>query len=599
MSAAADDTLRAPGPGWSYDILFQLGLWAWPVHACVIALTYLLLSELKPGVDMTLWLVAMTTVSLFQFALALAYLRRLPPPDRARLFGQIHLFLTGLAALGWGGGALALWQGTDTALVYYSLILGATALAAVGTQLTRPTNCLVSIWLSLALLSLAHALQGSRAGLAMAAMVLLFALALSVAAHLLERFLEQRVALIEQLGAQNQQLRVLAGDLSEAQAVRLRFLAQASHDIRQPIHAISLFVECLKGAPISGDDRSMLGQIERSVKGLALLCRSLLDLSALDVGRIRLVPADLRLQDIIDDVLRQAAETAREQDVRLRSVRSSLWVHADPAILHNMLQNLVSNAVKYAPGGAVLVGARRVGDRVAIDVIDTGVGIRKGDQGRVFTEFVRLPDRSPEPREGLGLGLTIVQRLAELTGLTLGLRSWPGRGSRFRIGGLRPVPARTGVSAGPAERFSRQLAGMRVLVIDDDPAVLLATSRLLARWGCIVIPLEWLPDVASHAPGRDFDLLLCDENSGQRSGLAFIADLRDHWGAPVPAIVVTGQDAERLRGSPLAGGVSVLSKPLSPARLRTLLQTLHLRAGASDDRADPPVVRPARDPQQH
>ncbi|WP_439574088.1 ATP-binding response regulator [Phreatobacter sp.] len=445
---------------------------------------------------------------------------------------------------------------------------------------------MTSIWLSLTLLALAHGLQGSVAGASMAVMVLLFALSLSVAAALMQRFLEQRAVLIEQLGEQNDQLRTLAGELAEAQSARLRFLAQASHDIRQPIHAISLFVECLKTAGMSAEDRGILGQIDRSLKGLALLCRSLLDLSALDVGRIRLAPSDLPLQDLIDDVLRQAGETAREQNVRLRSRPSPLWVHADPALLHNMLQNLVSNAVKYAPGGTVLVAARHVGGRIAVDVVDTGGGIRTEDQARVFDEFVRLAGRENGAIEGLGLGLTIVQRLAHMMGLVLTLRSWPGRGTRFRIGGLRASPAPARPRESPTDRYTRQLEGLRVLVIDDDPAVLLATTRLLARWGCVVLPMDIVPETESRAPGRDFDLVLCDENSGRSSGLAYIAEVKKRWHRAFPAIVVTGQDVERLRADPGARGIHVLSKPLNAARLRSLLQSLH-----ADSRIEPLDVR--------
>lgn len=258
------------------------------------------------------------------------------------------------------------------------------------------------------------------------------------------------------------------------------------------------------------------------------------------------------------------------QSVRLRSVRTRLWVRTDPALLQVMLQNLVSNALKYAPGGKVLVGVRRRGGQAAIEVVDQGPGIALEDRERIFAEFVRLDRHRGGRIEGLGLGLSIVKRLCELTGLRIALRSQPGRGSAFRIDGLACVPPQLNPAVPMPRSHQRRLEGMRVLVIDDDESVRESTARILVRWGCSVRATAepaFDPEMV-----RDIDFILCDQDlGGEMNGLDTIRRLRELDGRNIPAAIATGTDITLLRDHAADDGIIVLSKPIRPAQLRSLL----------------------------
>jgi CheY-like chemotaxis protein len=232
-----------------------------------------------------------------------------------------------------------------------------------------------------------------------------------------------------------------------------------------------------------------------------------------------------------------------------------------------MVQNLVSNAIKYAPGARVLVGVRRHGPTLSIVVADTGPGIAERDQGRIFDEFVQIR-RPDEDVDGLGLGLSIVRRLAEMQNLTVAVASKPGRGARFSINGLLPVPARNEVHA-PSMRHEHRLMRMRVLVVDDDRTIRDSTARLLSRWGCSV---QATSRIAQADTLTEFDFLLCDEYLGEDgSGVDLILRIRERAGRLIPAAIVTGGRLDGLVAVCQSHSISLLAKPVRPRQLRSVL----------------------------
>ncbi len=585
-------TIRSEsGADWRLDYLFSIGASNWLIHLGVVTLTFVVLSQSAPAAPEAnlvenwawLWFAAMLVLTLSLAALSLSYHRNWLPNVPADWFGVGHSLATALIGLTWGGGAVACaaTAGFET-LVFYTLILGGTALGAVSSQHALLRSCMCSVWTSVPLLALAYVVYGrDLRSLAMAAMILLFGFTLTILALRMNRFLADNVAMSRDLARKNQQLSVTTGQLQEAHDARLRFLAQASHDLRQPIHAIGLFIECLKSLRLGREGRDILQNIDRSIDSLSRLCRSLLDLSAIDVGQVKPNPVDTPLAEVIGDVIRQAQEPARLQSVRLRSVRTRLWVRTDPALLHVMLQNLVSNALKYAPGGKVLVGVRRFRGRISVAVIDQGPGIVDQDRDRIFREFVRLEKHRGGRIEGIGLGLSIVKRLSELMAVRIVLRSQPGRGSEFRIDGLVAVPPRIDSATPAARSHQRKLEGLRVLVIDDDESARESTVKILARWGCSVRATA-NPAIESESV-RDIDFILCDQDLGlDRNGLEIIHGLRAVSGLEIPAAITTGSDTTVLRDQTAAGGITVLSKPARPAQLRSLL--LAAVAGQSQSR---------------
>lgn len=365
-----------------------------------------------------------------------------------------------------------------------------------------------------------------------------------------------------------------------ANVEKSKLLAHASHDLRQPIHAISLFTASLRESGLPRRELEMVDNIDRALHSVSRLFRSLLDVSSLDSGgivpRIESVPVGRLLAEIVA----QNARAAEWSGVNLRHVSTRLLVSSDPALLAMMLQNLVSNALKYAPGKPVLIGCRRRGGKIAIEVHDCGRGIAPEHLPRIFDDFYRAVERGHDI-EGVGLGLAIVKRLASRLGLAVTVRSWPGRGTIMAIEGLL-LAARMSATDGPELRPMRRqpvmtpLTGLRVLLIDDDTAILSATTDLLQRWGCVVQAAGCMPETIVPC-----DLVISDFDLGSDvSGADCIAAARN-VSPDALAIVLTGHDAGRVRDSISDPTIPILMKPIRPAELRSMMVTMLLRNNSS------------------
>lgn len=570
------------GVNWRLDYLFSIGAVSWVVHLCVTALAGLVLMQAGFGGWVAAWVAVMAFLSVAMAALAVAYRRR-GNDSPAETYGLIHSCLTAAAGLAWGAGAILCARSSSAQmLTFYSLVLGGTALGAVSSQHVLMRSCLLSIWTSVPLLALAWLVNGVFSGSpATAAMMMLFGVMLTVLAIRLNDFLVQNVMLAEELAARNAVLLRTSAELAEAQEEKSRFLAQASHDLRQPIHAIGLFVEYLHGVRMGRDGREVLHNIDLSLESLTRLCRSLLDLSALDVGRVKPEIGPVSLGEVLGEVVRQANEAARARNVTIRFRPSRRWVRSDPALLHTMVQNLVSNAIKYAPGAQLLIGVRRRKGTFTIVVTDTGPGIARKDQDRIFREFVQIESSDAAAADGLGLGLSIVRRLADMMDLRLGLISHLGRGSTFSIDGLvetssDAVPRRPA----PAGQV-RLLEGVRVLVVDDDRAVRDSTVQLLTRWGCLVRATD---RVSETICSEGFDFVLSDQElAGEEDGLSIIRRIRAASARPVAATIITGGRTDLIAEECLAEGIAILAKPVRSTQLRSVLLSGVTALTGSDD----------------
>ncbi|RWJ04869.1 MAG: hybrid sensor histidine kinase/response regulator [Mesorhizobium sp.] len=354
----------------------------------------------------------------------------------------------------------------------------------------------------------------------------------------------------------------------EANLAKSRFLAQASHDLRQPIHSISLFTACLRDEGLNREQRSMVENIDRALQSVSRLFRSLLDISSLDSGKFLVQPETISLRDLFKELERQNAQAAQWANVDLRMVPSERYIRADRTLLTTMVQNIISNALKYARNGPVLVGCRRRRDGLAIAVYDKGKGIAEEHLPRVFEEFYRVRQRGDRDVDGVGLGLPIVRRLADLMGLAVSIQSRKGHGTGVVIEGLEDLPAPAVGHARPAPpRASTMLTGTRVLLVEDDEAALLATKSLLQKWGCSV-----QAETAVPRTGCDCDILVTDFDLGEKTtGKDCIERVRALSGREMPAIVMTGHDEARVRAELGDESVPILTKPVRPAELRSLL----------------------------
>ncbi|MGJ7492344.1 ATP-binding protein [Variovorax sp. ZT4R33] len=402
------------------------------------------------------------------------------------------------------------------------------------------------------------------------------------------RLLESRIAdATAELGRKNQQLEV-------ASQAKTRLLAAASHDLRQPLHALTLFSDGLANGETDPVRLQRISHIRECVESLDRLFSELLDLSQLDAGVLQPQFSDFPLDCLFDEISRNFRAVAEAQNLRLVVRKTDVWVRCDYVMLSRILNNLVSNSLRHTHEGGVLIGARPRGNGVRIDVLDTGVGIAPQHQARVFEEFFQI-DAHNRPGErgarGMGLGLATVQRLADLLNTCVELSSRPGRGTCVRVlvrrttPVLAPLPLAVAVATDEAEL---RLDGLRVLVIDDERSILEGLQVALTTWGAEVMAAQNRAEALALADGWSqppdvvvSDLLL----QGGDNGLDVLAALERHphgIRACTARLLVTGETKpDRLR-EVAASGVTVLYKPVSPRVLRQAMhaQLASVRRGA-------------------
>lgn len=366
----------------------------------------------------------------------------------------------------------------------------------------------------------------------------------------------------------------------KANAAKTRFLASASHDLRQPIHALGLFFADLSERVRSKETERVIGQIEDSISAINSMLNALLDVSKLDAGVVKPSVLPCALQEIFDRLKTEFQPLARENNNILKFRPSKLIVDTDPAMLERMLRNLIGNALRYTENGRVLAGARLRGDTVEIQIFDTGRGIPADQLDEVFVEFQQLHNPARDRRQGLGLGLAIVKRLAQLLRHRIIVKSTVGKGSCFAIElplSLEKLTENPGHSEQNPLLPGDFLTGKQILVLEDDRAVLESMSGLLARWSCQVIavstPLEAMNKLA--ASERPLDLLITDYRLPDNvSGIDVARTIQARLSYPLGVLIITGDTGpERLREAE-ASGFPLMHKPVQPAKLRSTLQHL-------------------------
>jgi signal transduction histidine kinase/CheY-like chemotaxis protein len=365
------------------------------------------------------------------------------------------------------------------------------------------------------------------------------------------------------------------GRAEKANLAKSQLLAAASHDLRQPLHALSLFSGSLQSLALDDEAKDVASRIQSNVAAMEKLFNGLLDISRLEAGVVQSHRQPVSCQDLFDRLAGYFDPVADQQGLDLRFRDTDLWVDADPTLSEQICVNLAANALRYTRTGGVLVAARRRGDSVSIEVSDTGIGIARSDQARIFDEFVQIGNPERDRGKGLGLGLAIAQRLAAILGSQIEIASVEGRGSRFSFALPRaePTPAAKVLAAPDLMR------GLRVLLIDDDAMVREGAGLLLGQWGVEVALAADLSEAqAVLADAAQFDICLTDYRlPGELNGLTVIATLCALPGAPRAFCLVTGDMGADVLAAAAEAGVPIIHKPLHPARLRALLN--HLAAG--------------------
>jgi signal transduction histidine kinase/ActR/RegA family two-component response regulator len=522
---------------------------------------------------MDVWIGLMMVQVLSRVGLVQYYERLSPPPEQRPLWGRLFTLGAFIGGLCWGIGSLFMVTPAEfdiqlmvvlviSALVYASL-------SGFGSYLPF----YAFLFPSLVPLAVWSALQPDEKHLAFA---LLSAVWIPVVAWLGHGH-NRNVIASYNLRYENLDLlddvRRQKERAETANIAKSRFLASASHDLRQPVHALGMFVGALKAQEMSPTARRLVDHIEASVGGLDGLFSALLDVSRLDAGVIAASRCTFPLQPLLRRVCRDLQVQALQKGLMLDWVYTSAVAQSDPVLLERILRNIVTNAVRYTETGRILVGCRR-GARLRIQVWDTGPGIAAEQQDRIFEEFFQLTNPGRDRSQGLGLGLAIVRRLTQLLGHPLRLRSAPGRGAMFEVevpqGARKDLPTVSPAMKGLA-------ADRLVLVIDDEAAICEAMRSLLESWGHTVITANSgtaILEQVAHCASRP-DLIICDYRlQNGENGIAVIQRLQSEFNEEIPAMLVTGDTAPDRLLEARASGYLLLHKPISADRLRQAIETL-------------------------
>lgn len=374
----------------------------------------------------------------------------------------------------------------------------------------------------------------------------------------------------------------------QASLAKSSFLAAASHDLRQPIHALGLFAGALKGVAMSAEGQRMVEHIEASAEAMDGLFSVLLDISRLDAGIVEVHRRSFAIGPIMARLCRDHEQEARAKGLSLVCVPSDALVDSDPLLMERILRNLISNAVRHTQAGGVVVGCRRGAGHVAIQVWDSGPGIPADQSERIFQEYYQLGNPERDRTKGLGLGLAIVRRLTQLVGCPLTFHSRQGRGSCFQV--TLPLVAADAGDEPPAEKaaFGALATGL-VVVIDDEAAIREAMATLLGGWGYEVVSAGSGEDAIGRlatCPARP-DLIISDYRLRDgETGAEVIDRLRSEYNEAIPAMLITGDTAPDRLVEAQASGLLLLHKPVSNGRLRAAIVNLVglSRSEASGDR---------------
>lgn len=491
-------------------------------------------------------------------------------PSAARKARRVEIDALVLAAY-WSASSVFFFHSSNSLQPFYwALVLGGTAAGSIGAHAHHPRV----MWLFLPTLIAPFALRallepdGNSRFLGAGMLLLLAYLLYYGRQH--ARTLQRMIALRHENSALVEELQSQAAALRGANAAKSRFFAAASHDLRQPLQAMNLYLSVLQGERGAGG-AATLARLDECLAALDRLLGVVLDLSRLDSGQITPRAQSFALQPLLDRVAGLYEAAARHKGLQLRVHPTAAWAHSDPVLLERVLANLLTNAIRYTEHGGVLLGVRRSAEGLRLIVADTGIGIPAEAHESIFEEFVQLDNPARDPDKGYGLGLPTVRRIAHLLGHVVALRSRPGRGTVFELQ-LPGAAAGSEAEPEPAVLAPARLRG-RVLIVEDNVLVRDALVQMLEDWGLEVRAASDGDRAFAELTGANgaFDVVLSDWRlPGSRDGLAVLREARARQHGLKLAAILTGEDDQPLRAA--GEEYPVLRKPLRPLRLRALLE---------------------------
>ncbi|MBK4995453.1 PAS domain S-box protein [Pseudomonas sp. S37] len=382
--------------------------------------------------------------------------------------------------------------------------------------------------------------------------------------------LEQRVA------ARTDELLEARDAAEAANRSKDKYLAAASHDLLQPLNAARLLISTLRERHLPEAEQVLVERTHQALEGAEDLLTDLLDISRLDQAAVKPDVAVYRLDELFAPLVSEFRSVADAAGLKLHARIADYAISTDLRLLTRILRNFLSNACRYTDEGRVLLGARRRGDHLRLEVWDTGRGIAQDRLQAIFLEFNQLDVGRAADRKGVGLGLAIVERIAKILGYRIEVRSWPGRGSMFSIqvplGKALPLPVHQAV---PLPSAGNPLPGRRLLVLDNEVSILESMGALLGQWGCEVVTATDQAGALRALQGRAPELILADFHLDHGVvGCEVVRHLRQHFAAAIPAVIITADRSDQCRRSLQELGAPLLNKPVKPGKLRAVLSQL-------------------------
>ena len=394
-----------------------------------------------------------------------------------------------------------------------------------------------------------------------------------------DELLEANRNLQQQIAERKQIARALrdARDAAEtANRSKDKDLAAASHDLLQPLNAARLLISTLRERPLPEAEKVLVERTHQALEGAEDLLTDLLDISRLDQAAVKPDVASYRLDELFGPLVSEFRTVADAAGLKLRARIGDYAISTDLRLMTRILRNFLSNACRYTDEGRILLGARRRGRHLRLEVWDTGRGIAEDRLQAIFLEFNQLDVGRAADRKGVGLGLAIVERIAKILGYRVEVRSWPGRGSVFSIevplGQPVPLPGHPAV---PQPGTGNPLPGRRLLVVDNEVSILESMGALLGQWGCEVVTATDQAGALLALQGQAPELILADFHLDHGVvGCEVVRHLREHFGSAIPAVIITADRSDQCRRSLHKLGAPLLNKPVKPGKLRAVLSQL-------------------------
>jgi len=480
-------------------------------------------------------------------------------------------------SLGLIWGILPLVYSDGDSIAVMVMIIGLSAGITAG-ALTMQSPCLpvfiAFLYTSIPTLSLALFLLGGAVYTGMGFAVTLYTIVLTIFARHLEVMFKESIELRFTNVELIEQLQNAITETEEANRAKSVFLASASHDLRQPLHAMGLFIETLNSTKLDTYQQSIISHIGSASEATREMLNTLLDFSKLDAGVIEPQPRAFRLQTLFNKMEMELGATADSKNLIYRTRETTAAAYADMALVELILRNLITNAIRYTEAGGVLIGCRaRDNQTLIIEVWDTGIGVARDDQKNIFREFHQLNNPERNRQKGFGLGLAIAKGLADTMELKLTLHSKTGSGSVFRL--FLPEAEISIVEDIINNQFVSRFDGKHILIIDDDESVRLAMRELLLSWGCDCLIAESADEALALTKDNAPDLLIVDYRlREERTGREAIELLRTQFDTNLPAIIITGDTAaDRLREAQKSDAL-LLHKPVAASELQRTMASL-------------------------